>query len=259
MKYFLNGIQLNLVERGNGSPAIIFLHYWGGSSRTWRKVIAALPDSYHTIAPDLRGWGESAAPADNGFALIDFVNDILAMITALDVRKYVLVGHSMGGKIAQLLASQRPRGLAGLVLIAPAPPVPMLLTQEALLAMENAYASPESVNMAIDHMLSAKPLSSGQRQQIVEDSLRGAPGAKIAWPRYASQEDISAEAAGIVSPTVIIAGELDWVETAAVLKTALLPLIPHALLHVLPGTGHLSPLESPAEIAGIIREFIECL
>lgn len=257
MKYFLNGIELNIEERGNGTPAIIFLHYWGGSSRTWAEVIAALPDTYHTIAPDLRGWGESAAPADNGYALIDFVNDILAMITTLEVREYVLVGHSMGGKIAQLLASQRPRGLAGLVLIAPAPPVPMSLTPEARLAMENAYVSPGTVNMTIDHMLSAKPLSSGQRQQIVEDSLRGAPEAKMAWPKYTSQEDISKEVAHIISPTMIIGGELDRVDNVALLKKGLLPLVPHALLHELSGTGHLSPLESPIEIAGIIREFVE--
>ncbi|XBS70050.1 alpha/beta fold hydrolase [Acerihabitans sp. KWT182] len=110
MKYSLNGLELNIQERGNGLPAIIFLHYWGGSSRTWADVIAALPGTYRTIAPDLRGWGESSATADNGFALIDFVNDILAMITALDVRHYVLVGHSMGGEnctIAGVAASPR--------------------------------------------------------------------------------------------------------------------------------------------------------
>ncbi|XBS71774.1 alpha/beta hydrolase [Acerihabitans sp. KWT182] len=157
------------------------------------------------------------------------------------------------------MASQHPRGLVGLVLIAPAPPTPMKLAPEARLLMENAYSSEETVNMAIDHMLSAKPLSPGHRQQIIEDSLRGAPGAKIAWPKYTSQEDISRAVAGIVSPAVIIAGELDRVETVTVLKTELLPLIPHARLHVLPGTGHLSPLESPAEVAGIIREFVECL
>ncbi|WP_413741908.1 alpha/beta fold hydrolase [Sodalis sp. RH15] len=259
MKYFLNGLELNIQDRGNGLPAIIFLHYWGGSSRTWADVIAALPETYRTIAPDLRGWGESSAPADNGFALIDFVNDILAMIKALDVRQYVLVGHSMGGRVAQLLASQRPCGLVGLVLIAPAPPTPMKLAPEARLVMENAYSSQETVNMAIDHMLSAKPLSPDHRRQIIKDSLRGAPEAKIAWPKYTSQEDISGAVAGIVSPAVIIAGELDRVETVAVLKTELLPLIPHARLHVLPGTGHLSPLESPAEIAAIIRGFVECL
>jgi len=259
MKLSLNGIELNIQDRGNGMPAIIFLHYWGGSSRTWADVITALPAAYRTIAPDLRGWGDSSAPVNNDYALIDFVRDILAMVEALSVRQYVLVGHSMGGKIAQLLASLHPRGLVGLVLIAPAPPMPLSLFPDARQAMENAYSSPGAVDMAIDHMLSAKPLSPKLRQQIAEDSLRGAAQAKIAWPKDTSQEDICRDVAGITLPTVIIGGELDRVDNIAVLKSDLLPLIPQAILHELPGTGHLSPLESPKEIAVIVGEFVEQL
>src|SRR5476649_734535 len=138
MKVTSNGIQIHVKDHGNGTLPIVFLHYWGGSSRTWDDVIAALPAEYRTIAPDLRGWGDSDAPA-TGYALADFANDAQQMIDALDLQQYVLVGHSMGGKIAQLLASRRPRGLAGLVLVAPSPPVPLQLPPEVRVAMEGAY------------------------------------------------------------------------------------------------------------------------
>ena len=256
MKVTSNGIQIHVKDRGNGTLPVVFLHYWGGSSRTWDDVIAALPVEYRTIAPDLRGWGDSDAPSV-GYALADFADDAQHLIAALKLDRFVLVGHSMGGKIAQLLASRRPRGLVGLVLVAPSPPVPLALPAEVRAAMQGAYLTRESVGMAIDQMLTAKPLSPKHREQVIEDSLRGAPQAKLAWPQSTSLEDIAPDVAAIDIPTMVIAGELDRIDGTAILEAELLTRVPHAVMRVLPGTGHLSPLESPVEVAAIIREFVD--
>ncbi len=258
MKIASNGIQIYVEDHGNGSPALVFLHYWGGSSRTWNDVIATLANSYRTVAPDHRGWGNSDAPA-SGYALADFADDAQQVIASLGLRQFVVVGHSMGGKIAQLLASRRPSGLAGLVLVAPSPPTPLALPPEARVAMEQAYVSRESINMAIDRMLTAKALNPKHREQVVEDSLRGADQAKAAWPKSTSQEDITAAVAGINVPTLVIAGELDRIDSVATLEAELLTRIPYATMRVLPGTGHLSPLESPTEVAALIDEFVDGL
>ncbi|WP_158817459.1 alpha/beta fold hydrolase [Methylocapsa sp. S129] len=256
MKIASNGIQIHIEERGGGDLSLVFLHYWGGSSRTWDKVIAALPKSYRSIATDHRGWGESDAPA-NGYGLADLAADAQGVIEALDLKRYVLVGHSMGGKVAQLMASRRPKGLAGLVLVAPSPPQPLAIPPEARETMAGAYSTRESVGAAIDQMLSARVLSLKDRDQVIEDSLRGAPQAKAAWPRSTSLEDITRDVAAINVPTIVIAGELDRVDSVDLIKTELLSRIPHATLHVLSGTGHLSPLESPQEIARLIGEFVK--
>jgi pimeloyl-ACP methyl ester carboxylesterase len=254
MKIVSNGIQIHVEEQGSGEPALVFLHYWGGSSRTWRKVIAALPESYRSIAIDHRGWGHSDAPA-SGYGLADLAADAQGVIDALDLKRYILVGHSMGGKVAQLMASRRPKGLVGLVLVAPSPPQPMTIPSEAREAMAGAYRTRESVGVAIDQMLTAKVLEQKDREQVIEDSLRGAPQAKVAWPRSTSLEDITRKVASINVPTTVIAGELDRVDSVGLLKAELLSRIPHAVLHVLPGTGHLSPLESPQDIARLIGDF----
>jgi pimeloyl-ACP methyl ester carboxylesterase len=104
-------------------------------------------------------------------------------------------------------------------------------------------------------MLTAKPLTAEDREQVIEDSLRGAPPAKIAWPRSTSLEDIAAQAADIAVPTLVIAGELDRVDPPIKLRTELLPRIPQAVMHVLPGAGHLSMLESPDAVATLIADF----
>ncbi len=129
MKIAANGIQIHVKEQGSGDLPLVFLHYWGGSSRTWDGVIAALPQPFRTIATDHRGWGESDAPA-TGYRLADLADDAEGVIEALDLRRYALIGHSMGGKVAQLLASRRPKGLVGLVLVAPSPPQPLGMPPE---------------------------------------------------------------------------------------------------------------------------------
>jgi len=255
MTIVANGVRIHFKDQGQGQPTLVFLHYWGGSSRTWDGVINALPHRYRTVAPDLRGWGDSEAPA-TGYALADFADDAQQLIAALELSQYILIGHSMGGKIAQLLASRRPPGLMGLVLVAPAPPVPLNLPPEVQAGMEAAYLSAESIGMALDHMLCGKPLNAALRAQVIEDSLRGAPQARDAWPKSTSKEDITREVGAIAVPTLVIAGEIDRVDSVATLQFELLPRLAQASIEVLPGVGHLSPLEAPAEIAHKIDRFV---
>jgi pimeloyl-ACP methyl ester carboxylesterase len=121
--------------------------------------------------------------------------------------------------------------------------------------MAAAYATRESVGATIDRILTAKTLGPKDREQVIEDSLRGAAQAKAAWPRSTSLEDITRDVAAINVPTIVIAGELDRVDSVDLLKAELLSRAPHAGLHVLPGAGHLSPLESPQELGGLIADF----
>lgn len=250
-----NGIRIHLKDNGTGNPALVFLHYWGGSSRTWDGVAGELAGQYRTLAIDHRGWGDSDAP-EHGYAIADLANDAQGVVEALNLPRYVLIGHSMGGKVAQLLASRRPAGLAGLALVAPSPPSPTVLPDGQRAAMSHAYDTRESIEWVLDHVLTAKPLDPIRREQVINDSLRGAASAKEAWPNAAMPEDITAEVSAINVPVMVIAGEDDQVDRVETLRTELLPRIANARLHVLPGTGHLSPLEVPSALAALIRAFV---
>ena len=70
---------LHVEQAGDRTPALVFLHYWGGSTRTWRPVIERLAESARTVAIDHRGWGQSSSPA-TGYATGDLANDALAVI-----------------------------------------------------------------------------------------------------------------------------------------------------------------------------------
>ncbi len=258
MNIITNGVRLHVEDHGQGPTVLVFLHYWGGSSRTWRDVIGALGSGVRCIAIDQRGWGQSDAPA-GGYALADLAADAEGVISAVGLERYILVGHSMGGKVVQLIASRRPAGLQGLVLVAPSPPSPMALPLEVRRGMVHAYDDRASVIATVEQVLAGSPLQADRLERVVADSVAGAAPAKTAWPLATSQEDISQVVAAIDAPTLVISGTEDRVDPPEILRAALLPRIPQARLQLLPGIGHLSPLEAPADLAAAITIFADSL
>jgi pimeloyl-ACP methyl ester carboxylesterase len=251
------GATLRVVDTGAGKPALVFLHYWGGSAATWRLVIDQLAPRQRCIAIDQRGWGQSIA-TDRQYDLYVMADDVQAVVTRLRLRRFVLVGHSMGGKVAQLFAARQPMGLAGIVLVAPAPPVPMRVPARQRSAMCRSYGSREGVLEALE-VLTVNPLPQPLREQVITDTLRGTPGAKLTWTELGMTEDISVTSRAITVPVLVVVGDGDQVEREGALRAAFQRLIPQTRFKILPGVGHLSPLEAPRELAGAVEEFLRTL
>jgi pimeloyl-ACP methyl ester carboxylesterase len=259
MKFAIGHLSINVEDEGFGDPALVFLHYWGGTHRTWSAVISALKDSYRCVSYDSRGWGESEGPSD-GFTMADLAGEALGVVEKLGLRSYVLIGHSMGGKVAQLIASQSPRGLRGLILVAPATPTPTHFPEEALQQQLHAYDNRETILQTIG-FLSAKKPTPEVVEQIVEDSLSGSPAATKAWPTIGIVEDISAEVSKITVPTLVVAGGLDNLDSVEQHKREVLSRIPNSKLVVIADSGHLIPIDEPTPLADAIRQFVavDCL
>ncbi|WP_239157112.1 alpha/beta fold hydrolase [Actinocatenispora thailandica] len=245
-------MSLHIADTGGDTPALVFLHYWGGSTRTWDAVVDHM--TARCVAIDHRGWGQSSAP-ETGYTTADLADDAQTVLLTLGLRDYVLVGHSMGGKVAQLLATRRPAGLRGVVLVAPAPAKPVAVPDEARAQMAAAYDSRESVLATLDAVLSHAPLTDAAREQVVVDSLAGTPAAKRAWPARTILEDVSTDLARIDVPVLVVAGEYDRVEPVELMRSHVTDLIPGARLDVIPDAGHLLPLERPDALAERIDTF----
>jgi pimeloyl-ACP methyl ester carboxylesterase len=244
----VNGVELNVLDTGAGGDALIFLHYWGGSIRSWEPVIKDLSKDHRCIAIDFRGWGKSSRDAKN-YDLGTLADDVVAIIHELGPKKFVIVGHSMGGKVAQLVASQHPEGLQQLILMAPAPPEPLEVPAEQRQAMVAAYQTREGVMEIIAKL----PLSQAYREQIVDDALSGAPAAKRAWPERGMTMDIREQASRIDVPIKIIVGSADVVETEAALRKEFGKVLPSTTFTVLPGVSHMAPLEATSQVVDAIR------
>ena len=239
--------SLAYTDTGKGEGALIFLHYWGGSARTWDLVIARLATRTRCIALNQRGWGGSLA-LDGRYGLEAMADDVTALIDALDPGPVLLVGHSMGGKVAQIVAGRGVAGLRGLVLVAPAPPISMAVTSTERAGMLASYQSREGVLQALD-VLAGSPLPKALREQVIADTLGGHPEAKRAWTESGMLQDVSAELNRITVPVRVVVGDRDKVERSNELSISLRPYLPQAQFTVLSGVGHLSPLEAPDAVA----------
>ncbi|KAH6892587.1 Alpha/Beta hydrolase protein [Thelonectria olida] len=242
---------------------LVFLHFWGGSTSTWSQVIPQLANSYRTLALDFRGWGRSTGPDDqNAYSIKHLADDVEAVISHYNLRRVVIVGHSMGAKVAQLVTGRnRVAGLRGLFLVAPAPPTPLILPNEMREQQLRAYDSPESAEFVARNVLSAGSLSDAVVDTVVIDMLKGNQWAKLAWPQYGMAEDIHDIAREITAPVYVIVSDSDSVETPERVKKQVLPNVGTAspALVVLPRSGHLMPLEDADGVASHITLFLTSL
>lgn len=164
-------------------------------ARTFAPLIAALPQRFHFVSIDFRGWGSSTGPKDpSKYSIQDLANDVEIVIERLQLRDFVLIGHSMGGKVVQLMGGRgNTKGLRGVILLAPAPPTPLILPTEMRETQMTAYSSVESATFVIENVLTSSSLSDEKIKLLVEDTMRGSPAAVSAWPSYSVLEDISAQ------------------------------------------------------------------
>ncbi|OJJ47813.1 hypothetical protein ASPZODRAFT_63655 [Penicilliopsis zonata CBS 506.65] len=258
-------------------PLLVFLHYWGGSSSTWHKVISLAKEEYPILSLDLRGWGQSFCPDDpTAYSISIMADDVAGTLekmaderqTSLD-NGFILVGHSMGGKVALATIpalSDRIRGkLHSLVLVAPAPPTPLKLPGEIQEQQQKAYATEESVVWNIRHILAnMENLSAADVEMIVRDSLSGHEWAKKAWPSYGMQEDITDSVARALSSlqakkqitAKILVGGSDLVEPRERVESGVARFLQEngvkVSLRVVEGVKHLLPLECPKVVYEMI-------
>lgn len=113
-----NGIDVNYLRTGGDKPPVILLHGLMLNGACWTPLARALEKDYDVIMPDARGHGNSSAP-DHGYRYHDLAADIVSLIDALGLTTPVLLGHSMGGMTAAVVASRNPKRLRGLVLVDP--------------------------------------------------------------------------------------------------------------------------------------------
>ena len=241
-------------HRPGADPTLVFLHYWGGSARTWELVITRLTGR-STLSIDFRGWSRSS-DLPGPYTLEQLAQDTLEVIEAAGLTDYVLVGHSMGGKVAQLVAATHPKGLAGLVLVGSGPAKPAAeITPEYRAGLSRAYDSNETAAGARDTVLSATALTEELKAQVVTDSRASAPGARTEWPLHGIAQDITSQTKQIDVPVLVIAGEEDQVEPTKLLRQNLLPYLANAQFDVISATGHLIPLEAPDRLTALITAF----
>lgn len=254
-------ISLSYTEQGDpaGVP-VLFLHGVTDSWRSFEPVLPFLPDSIHAFALTQRGHGDSSHPA-TGYRFHDFAEDVAAFMDAINLKKAVIVGHSMGSVVAQHFAIDYPERIMGLALIgtfaclANNPAV-----QEFCDTVISTLTEPVSEDVVREFQQStlAQPISQDYFETVVQESLKvPARVWKAAFTGFL-QDDFKSEIGNIQSPTLIIWGDKD-IFCPESDQHLLVNAISDSWLAVYSGAGHAVHWEYPERFAADLIEFVQNL
>jgi pimeloyl-ACP methyl ester carboxylesterase len=265
---------------GSDGPTIVLLHWLGGSAQTWTDVAALLASrGIRSVAIDLPGFGDSV---DNqNYSVQSMAEEVAATLLSLEPAilsdGWLLGGHSMGGKVAVVLARALLNGTsklfmpAGLVLISPSPagPEPMKTAKReqmlAALGQSTGDAQEDRKRAAsfVDDNVGKVPLESDTRTRTVNDVLRMSRHAFTAWlsgtdgQPAGSKEDWSVRVGILPIPAIVFAGTEDDALGPDAQRNHTLPHLSSVELVPLQGCGHLGPIERPNEVADHIVSFAQ--
>jgi pimeloyl-ACP methyl ester carboxylesterase len=116
-----DGLALQLYEWSAEGIPLLMLHGFGNDAHVWADFAPVVAPHYRTLALDLRGHGDSDWDPERRYDHLSMARDVEAVCAALDLKRIVLIGHSMGGRVAIRFAGRNPEKMAGLVLVDTAP------------------------------------------------------------------------------------------------------------------------------------------
>lgn len=245
---------------GSGT-AIVFLHANVCNRRMWKDQLDSLGTTHKAVAYDRRGFGETRTGPEDFSALAD----LMAVLDATaDGKPAILVGCSLGGRIALEATLKYPAGVLALVLIAPnvtgapepiySPELETLMMQVKEVEASNDLdrLSAMKARLWLDGPLASEGRVAGHARDLFLDCMTPRPalsGVDL------DQTPLFDRLAEISVPTLVVWGDLDFPHVQARCRHAA-ATIPGAEGHEMPGVAHLPNLERPADITALIAGFV---
>lgn len=264
-------VKLFYEEKGNGPP-ILLIHGFGASTYTWRHIAPDLARDYRVIAVDMKGFGQSDKPFDDGYSVFDQADLLAQLIEDLDLRDLTIVGHSFGGGVALVLVLDKDERLKGriskLVLldsIAYPQDIPMFfrMLNMPLVSHLGVRMVPPSVQTRIALQIAYLDNSKIEDEEVETYAapLRTAAG-KHAIIHSARQivpegiEELSRRYKTIEQPTLIVWCDHDRIVPLDV-GLKLRRTLPNSTLRLVEECGHMPQEEQPEATLGLLRDFLD--
>lgn len=260
-------LALHAQEWGGGTVACILIHGFGDGAYVWNEFAPSLASFHRTVAVDLRGHGESGWDAAGRYRVQDHVADVLQVIDALGIGRFVLIGHSAGAEVAIRIAALQCANVVGAALIDFGPTPNMQGMAHALANFTASLRSYGSVSEYAQWLHSQRPLAEpAVLWRIAADALRpqsngryrlkcdpavanvraGGPDSAALWNMLKS----------IVCPVLVIRGAASAVlsrETAEQMTR----ILRNGSLHIVRAAGHAVMIDSPREFAQAVHPFLQ--
>lgn len=260
-------VTLSYSVEGDGDEAVLLIMGLGGRAADWGSTFpSALARRYRVIRFDNRGVGRSPK-ATGGYSLSDLAKDATAVLDAEGVQRAHVVGYSMGGMIAQLIALEHPDRVERLVLVsthfggpqcvAPTPAAMRLFDPDQMVAQGRDAESILRISMGVltgEGFLDRSP----QALAFMVGNVRAAPthpAAFMAQMQAIIGSDRSSLVRNIAKPTLVVHGTQD--ELVPVGNGHLLhERIPRSRLELFDGVGHMPMLEVPERLSEVVMSFL---
>ncbi|MDP3767866.1 MAG: alpha/beta fold hydrolase [Dehalococcoidia bacterium] len=220
----INGLQLHYELHGSEGDPLVFVHGFTGDITDWRLQVPEFSPEHRVLVLDNRGNGRSDAPQDRAAYTVDNIaHDAERLVEHVGFERYHLVGHSMGGAVAQEIALRSPARLLSLTL------------QDT-----TCWAGDHGDGRGTPPYIPPELVAEGVKRvaRMTPDALAGA------WNGWISWRGTIDRAHAISTPTLILYGDRD---ASKIIEGSqrLQELIPHAETIVIPGAGHSPQLERP--------------
>ncbi len=235
---------------GNPShPPVVFIHGFPFSKEMWKPQVAALREKYFVITYDVRGHGKSQV-GDGQYTIELFVDDLIDVLDALNLRQVVLVGLSMGGYIALRTIERHPERIRASVLCDSKSEADTnenkikRASQIKIIKAKGLKAFSDGFLKAVfdEQTFTSNPEAIELIRNIINTNPPvGVCGTFIA---LAARTDTTESLSSINIPTLILVGEHDAL-TPPSASQAMKEKIPHSELHIIPNSAHMSNLENP--------------
>lgn len=252
---------------GDEGLPLVFLHGIGGDAEQWRPQLDSFSGQYRAIAWDMPGYGDSAPLEEMAFpALADAV---VTLLDRLSIKRAHLVGHALGGMIAQTFAKMHPERLRSLTLVATSAAFGsqaggaaddvwrQRFIEQRLAPLDRGASLAELAPKIVKGLIGDQPDPKGLEQAILSMAALPENGYRAAVNCLTSF-DQEADLAEIKTPTLLIAGEKDPVTPPDVMAR-MADAIPGSTLEILKGTGHLANLEQPTAFNKALNNFLQSL
>lgn len=249
-----DGIDIHYLRSGGNKPPIVLLHGLMTSGACLFPVARLLQKDFDVILPDSRGHGNSSAPKD-GYTYKTLAEDVSSLLKHLKIEKTVLVGHSMGGMTATVLASKYPHVVKKLILADPAFLTPMHLSEVASSDLVKKHQ--EVLNLPKEEFLKQKIIGSSRSKELLEllvearfqTSIHAFKILNLPYPKY--QPLIKS----ISSPTLLITPETSPVISSEMIEE-LLMLNPKIHSLKIKNAGHGLIFDQPDLFSQMVCNFL---
>jgi len=257
-----------VISGGTHGPSVLFLHGFMGSAADWQDVMAA-DGSYRCLAVDLPGHGASLdLPYPEAYAVEGAARALLDILDKLSITRSVIVGYSMGGRLALYLGLRHPERCAGLFLESASPGIEDTLERRARREadgerarflesgdfeafLKDWYRQPLFASLSRYEGLLKRTIEARRRNEPRElaRSLRGMGAG--------NQLSLWGEFGGLEAPALAVTGALD--EKYVGISRRMAALNPRLRTAVVSGAGHNVRVEAPEAYWALLQDFLESL